>query len=414
MRGVPASRGCSGAGDYGLTPEDRAEIAHRYRDLLRRDRNPLINDDQVRAQLMRQLDDVLDEVDAALRAEQERDISQEHLSRQRIGRMPERPIPYQGTTLVGEAAGGKLAELSLRIGADRARAGVHPAESLHAAALIFEAGLPVVVDVLRRTGSGDPDADQLAALTLNRTIMDRMVAAAATYVDYLLGKIHRSHHDERRRLARELHDIAAPAVAVGLQNLDLYGIYAKMDEPKAAHHLTLARTSMLDALNVIRDLAAQSREAVGRSGLLVAIAGYAETVPDPVKVTLQNTGDLDALRDTHREEVFLIVREAIRNAVVHGKPQHVTVTLDAGHGQLRATITDDGIGFDLDTVIAERNCVGLGSMRERAELLGGTVHIRSALDAGTTITLTVPIPDQRVHALSRQDSDSAHPMPLRP
>jgi signal transduction histidine kinase len=382
----------------------------------------------VRTQLLRQLDDVLDEVDAKLRIEQDQQQEQEQEQAQALDprraplvepparqRAPSRGAAgAAGGALAGESANRRLAELSLRIGAERARAGVHPAESLDAAALIFEAGLPVVTNALRRGGRDDPDMGQLAALILNRTIMDRMVAAAATYVDYLLGKIHRSNHDERRRLARELHDIAAPAVAVGLQNLDLYGVYSKTDELKAAHHLAAARTSMLDALNVIRDLAAQSREAIGRSGLLAAVARYAETVSEPVQVTLRNTGDLDALPDTHREEVFLIVREAIRNAVDHGAPRHLTVTLDAGRGLLIVTITDDGDGFDLDTVIMTLDCVGLGSMRERAELLGGTVHVHSAPGAGTTITLTVPVPDQRVRALAHQEPGRSDFSPLLP
>ncbi|MGH3166218.1 MAG: sensor histidine kinase, partial [Trebonia sp.] len=288
---------------------------------------------------------------------------------------------------------------------------IHPAESLHAAALLFEAGLPVVAAALRENCSGARETDLWAALTLNCAIMDRMVAAAATYVDYLLAKIHRSQRDERRRLARELHDIAAPAVLHGLQHLELHSVYSKLDELTAADHLARARAGMLDALNVIRDLAAQSREAIGRSGLVPAIARYADTVPDSVKVTLRTAGNLDTLRDTHREEVFLIIREAIRNAVAHGQPRHVTIILDEGRGQLHATITDDGVGFDAVTAATDQNTAGLGSMRERAELLGGTVRIRSAPGTGTTVMLTVPIPDQRVHALAEQGSPGVDAAP---
>jgi signal transduction histidine kinase len=360
-----------------LSPADRDRISTRYHDLLRRDDSPLLMVEQIRNQLLEQLDEVLTAVERYLQT----------------GRGETSPSVSMDAP----------AELSLQIGAERASAGIHPVQSLHAASLIFEAALPVVAEAL--TAAGHESAGLTAGLALNRAIMDRMMAASSTYVDYLLTKVHGSHRDERRRLARELHDMAAPAVAVGLQNIDLHGVYAKTDELKAADHLATARSCLLDALSIIRDLSAQTREAVGRSGLAEAIRRYAETLPTAISVRFDTAGDLGRLHAAHREEVFLIVREAIRNAVSHASPKQISVTIVAD-GQLVAEIVDDGTGFDTDSMLADHTrSVGLNSMRERAELLGGAIVVTSRLGRGTQVWLSVPIADEQVHSATVRVAD---------
>jgi signal transduction histidine kinase len=367
------------AGEIRLSRADRARITTRYRDLLRRDGSPLLMVERIRNQLVEQLGDVLDAVVGHLQGDGDPEVAP--------------PIPQ-----------GVPADLSLQIGAERASAGVHPVHSLHAASLIYEAALPVVAE--RLAAAGHPSAELAAGLALNRAIMDRMMAASSTYVDYLLTKVHSSNRDERRRLARELHDMAAPAVAVGLQNIDLYGIYALTDQLKAASHLATARSSLLDALSIIRDLSAQTREAVGNSGLPEAISRYAETLPPSITVEIGATGDLSGLHAAHREEVFLIVREAIRNAVNHASPQLINVSITAGD-HLVAEVVDDGTGFDVESMLTDDNSsVGLNSMRERAELLGGTTVITSRIDHGSRVWLSVPIHDERIHGTTARVAET--------
>src|SRR4051794_13472820 len=126
-------------------------------------------------------------------------------------------------------------ELSEEIGRTRAQSGIHPSQSLHAASLIFEAALPTVEK--RLTELGDPTPALTAGLLLNREILKRMAIAARSYVNLLLDKAQNSHRDERRRLSRELHDVAAPAVAIGLQNLELFDLYSESDPERAPQKL---------------------------------------------------------------------------------------------------------------------------------------------------------------------------------
>ena len=112
-------------------------------------------------------------------------------------------------------------------GSSRARAGIHPTESLRAAAYIYEASFDALSEEF--AAAGVPQPVVRAGLLLNRAIMDRLCVASKAYVDYLLQKVHNSHVEERRRIGRELHDRAAAAVVVGLQNLDLHEVYLDDD-----------------------------------------------------------------------------------------------------------------------------------------------------------------------------------------
>lgn len=202
---------------------------------------------------------------------------------------------------------------------------------------------------------------------------------------------------DRHPTARELQDKAAQAMAMGLHNLDLHDAKIRGDEPDASPHLTLARSHLAEALDAIRDLSRQSSGPWTRIGLAPAIARYAESLLDRTDVRLSTVGDLDVLPETHREEVYSIICETLSNAAVHGEPCKVDVTLRTDGQYLNATVTYDGVGRDISTVITDRSGAGLDSVRERAELLGGMLHIADRPQAGTVVTLTVPITGQRMH-----------------
>jgi signal transduction histidine kinase len=90
--------------------------------------------------------------------------------------------------------------------------------------------------------------------------------------------------------------------------------------------------------------------------------------------------------------VFLIVREAVRNAVDHGTPTRVSVNISMRPGELRARITDDGIGFHVSNTLARESHVGIDSMFERADLLGANLKITSKPGSGTTVAISISLP----------------------
>ena len=134
------------------------------------------------------------------------------------------------------------------------------------------------------------------------------------------------------------------------------------------------------------------RQLVGDRPLTQALGEFVETagLSDLVRMSVEDS--LAEPVGQHREETFLIVREAVRNAVEHAKASRIDVSLrtetSADDSHLVATVHDDGVGFEL----ANRRPYGMGlvGMRERAELIGAQLTLESALGTGTTVTLRVP------------------------
>lgn len=285
-------------------------------------------------------------------------------------------------------------EPSESIGRSRADARIHSSHSLNAASLIFEASLPILT-ARYAAAHGDSTATQTAtetvAVALNREILQRMASAARAYVDCLLATSERANRDERRRLSRELHDVAAPAVAIGLQNLELYDVYVADDPAKASVKITAAKDALRDALATIRSLSAESRENVASRGLAAALRDYLTSVSADIRVSFVASGDLGRMALACAEELFLIVREGVRNAVTHGAPGTIEVRVRVGPTAVIAEVVDDGRGFDVASLPRLRH-VGMAAMQERADLLGAVLTLDSSPGAGTRLTVNVPLP----------------------
>ena len=195
---------------------------------------------------------------------------------------------------------------------------------------------------------------------------------------------------ERRRLARELHDTVAHALAVALNSLELHEAYLDQDPPLAARELDTARSAVRGALEHVQALSADLR---GPSvhDLEPALGAYlAEVAPAAPSWTVTVTGDDRRLTADLRDELFLILREAARNALIHAAARHLDVTVAIGADAVAATVTDDGHGFDPD---GRAETGGIASMRERAESFGGTMRVSSAREAGTVVQVHVPLRD---------------------
>jgi signal transduction histidine kinase len=222
--------------------------------------------------------------------------------------------------------------------------------------------------------------------------MDRMSMAALSYIDVLLTKAQAANQDERRRVSRDLHDVAAPAVAVALQGLELYEVYAISDPEQAERKLAATQKSMREVLRLVRGLSAELREGAGAIGLTAALQRYLDSIPPTPVAELKVDGPVQTLSPSYSEEIFLLIREALRNAIAHAKAEQVLISVSMSDTELTASVTDDGEGFDVDQTLAGHRHVGLDSMRERAELLGGSLTMRSTQEQGTLIAIRVQIP----------------------
>jgi signal transduction histidine kinase len=354
-----------------LSESARHEILEDLERRLREMDSPIIGNREAIAQLRLQVGAVLDDVVGGPPAE-----------------TPHVSPPPPGTGVLATA-----------IGTTRAVQGVHPTESLWAATALFEAALPVLTRECIDPADAVDGATRMV-LRLHRTIMARVVQAAVPYVNFLLSKLYSSHREERERIARELHDRAAHAIGVGLQNLELYEIYCGRETGRAVQKFQAAEDALHEALQTIRQLSAELRGSACVQGLEPALRRYLQlNVPADVEVRFSAEGDTSMFMDEVCEELYLVLREAVRNAVLHGKAGTLSVDMTVTDAALRATVSDDGIGFDvagtLHRAADEENTspvgVGLISMRERLALLGGTVTISSEIGVGTTVEARLPL-----------------------
>ncbi len=195
---------------------------------------------------------------------------------------------------------------------------------------------------------------------------------------------------ERNRMARELHDTLAhslSAVAVQLEAIDS----VMMTAPDEAHDilgkaLAQTRSGLTETRRAMHALRASPLDDLG---LALAIQNLASTTAQRsgMELTLQMPETPPVLSPAVEQGVYRIAQEALANTARHAGATHLTVAL-AINGAVMLTITDDGRGFDAVAVAGDH--MGLQLMRERAEMLGGTLDIASGAGGGTTIRLVVP------------------------
>jgi signal transduction histidine kinase len=198
---------------------------------------------------------------------------------------------------------------------------------------------------------------------------------------------------ERSRLARELHDAMSQSL-FGLQlSAETAGQVLRSDPDRAAAELATVRALAGRIAAELREVVEGLRPAdLERDGLVsvlrsqVAIAGRVHGVP--VELVADDNVELDGDAE---HQVLRVVQEAVSNALRHASPASVAVTLaSSADGALVVRVRDDGKGFDPAARLHRARRLGLTSMHERAEALGGTLRIDSALGEGTTVELRVP------------------------
>ncbi|WP_369391990.1 sensor histidine kinase [Streptomyces sp. CG1] len=206
----------------------------------------------------------------------------------------------------------------------------------------------------------------------------------------------------RRRhwVARELHDRVGSELAVALRQLELVELHLPRDPERASERIAGGLRAVSEAMRVTRELADElSRDPAPRPApgdLTEALRSFAARLaPDGTSVAVHVAGLQSWLPDPHKGQLFLILCEALRNAAVHADAEHVVVRLHITEKAVSAVVRDNGKGFGMtrDPDPSARLGMGLTSMRERAESLGGTVVVVSRPGRGTRVTLWMPLPD---------------------
>jgi signal transduction histidine kinase len=278
------------------------------------------------------------------------------------------------------------------VGASRAYQGIHPAESLRAAGELFDVALPIIVRHRGFQGTEIP----LVSQRLHQAIINRVALASLPYVESLLAKLHSYAEKERHRISRELHDSVGHEIALSRQHFDMYRYFSGNDREKADHEFMTGLSSLDEALRTVRHLSTELRRSVDRDGIQAAIDSYLRNnVPVGIQASLQIIGDAKILPASINEELYMIMREACRNALRHGQPSEIRLTMMITESEVTAAISDNGCGFSAGA-LDNPACGGMQSMTERVELLNGLLEVESTVGEGTTITARVPLSNRVV------------------
>jgi signal transduction histidine kinase len=196
--------------------------------------------------------------------------------------------------------------------------------------------------------------------------------------------------DQRHRLSRELHDRVAHMIAAAMNSLELgehYDRSGRHDQARAK--LTDARRRLGQALEMTKGLAARLR---------LTSDPRADTTECPTATWSSGAGStmtpIAASIRVDSEQIFLIVREAINNALAHSGAEHITIRLFRDGAGVQALIEDDGIGVGRDQAGSPLS-LGLASMRERTAILGGFFDISSGSGGGMRIVVAIPLAQER-------------------
>ena len=211
----------------------------------------------------------------------------------------------------------------------------------------------------------------------------------------LLEKVISTQEDERRRIARELHDSTSQnltSLIVGLRIMETS--CAKCASQSKATDLRNVASKTLDE---VHDLSMRLRPRVlddlGLSAALERLvsewqARYKISVDVVIQLTERLPGDVETA-------VYRIIQETLTNIARHAKAKSASILVERHGDMLRAIVEDDGIGFDTKVNHGESH-LGLLGMRERAELLNGALTIESSHDNGTSVFIEIPLHNEQM------------------
>lgn len=237
----------------------------------------------------------------------------------------------------------------------------------------------------KREAGRAPDADHLEQLRReNERLFDELDGTQRRFRGLAKG-VWRVQEDERRRLARELHDQLGQVLTALIHRLE--GVPGEDREDC----MSLARQALED----VRELSRLLRPAVlDDLGLVAALKWLARRTREStgLEVSVHAPESSERLDPDVETLLFRVAQEAVTNAVKHAAAGEVDIRLSRTGNQIELRIRDDGRGFDPERAITgEERGIGLAGMHDRLDLFGGRLVVSSSPGRGTTISATLAL-----------------------
>ena len=200
-------------------------------------------------------------------------------------------------------------------------------------------------------------------------------------------------HEERRRVARELHDRLLQVLASLSLRLEVCRKHMKGDRSELSHELEVMEKAAKDSIAEIRSfLAGQMDHDCAAGALVEKIKEEMKFLRDGmgVKMVFESVPEELNLPPAVEKELYLVLREGLLNVARHSHASEAMLSLHAKDGELRGVLVDDGVGFD-DGNVSSGKGYGLDNMEERIKRVGGRFSINSIPGRGTRVSFAVPL-----------------------
>ncbi len=259
---------------------------------------------------------------------------------------------------------------------------------------------------LRRVNISSPDelrslGDAFNIMTVQLEQSERQRSAGLRA--YAIS-VQRAQEEERERISRELHDDICQRLSGMKFRVEVLADEAEPAQKRMVRGLRDINQELDRAITEVQRISSNLRPSVlDDFGLVTALRMLSKDFEKvhSVRTSFRETHAVPGPVDPNIEiALYRIAQEALSNTAKHARAQSVTLDLDRQDASIRLTIADDGTGFgekDAARARDEGHGMGLMSMRERSELLGGTFRVDTAADRGTTIIVTLPLGAEATH-----------------
>ena len=204
-----------------------------------------------------------------------------------------------------------------------------------------------------------------------------------------------AQEEERKRLSREIHDGPAQMMANVLMRSNLIDrTFREKGADAALKEIHDLKISVRNALSEVRRIIYDLRPmALDDLGIDPTLKKYLSTIMEynpGVEIQFLSYNNERRIPTDYEVAVFRLVQESVNNALKHGKPNLIIVKLEWLCDEINVVVKDNGVGFDTESV--REGSFGIIGMKERIDLLKGSLKISSSIGKGTTILMKIPLP----------------------
>lgn len=205
-----------------------------------------------------------------------------------------------------------------------------------------------------------------------------------------INAVFQAQEEERRRIAKELHD--GIGQTLGAIRMNYQGLAQKIDQPELLPEFQKVEKMLTNASSEVRSISHQMiPKELEQFGLVPAVEGMLNLhfENSPLKIQFEHSGFAERIGQQIELVLFRVLQELISNIIKHSRAQQVSVQLLKLQSHVVLNVTDDGVGFDVES--KEKSGIGLLNMASRIDAIKGHLHFDSAPGNGTTVTIRTPI-----------------------